>query len=55
MCFEKDLISHRKALRAFAFTLTRNPVAADDLTQETLCKAWRAQALPHGKSKNTPK
>lgn len=43
MCFEKDLISHRKALRAFALTLTRNPFAADDLAQETLCKAWRAQ------------
>jgi RNA polymerase sigma-70 factor (ECF subfamily) len=28
------------SLRAFAFSLSRNPADADDLVQETLTKAW---------------
>ena len=30
-------------LRAFAVSLTKNSVAADDLVQETLLKAWRSR------------
>lgn len=35
-----ELVSHLPALRAFAISLTRNGSAADDLTQDTIVKAW---------------
>jgi len=35
-----ELANHLGALRAFAFSLTRNMAAADDLVQETIVKAW---------------
>lgn len=35
-----EIVSHLPALRAFAMTLTRDPVRADDLVQDTLVKAW---------------
>ncbi|MEM1343900.1 MAG: sigma-70 family RNA polymerase sigma factor [Pseudomonadota bacterium] len=37
---EDDLVAHLPELRAFARGLTRDAVAADDLVQETLMKAW---------------
>ncbi len=36
------LPEHLPALRAFAISLTRDGVAADDLVQETILKAWAA-------------
>lgn len=35
-----QLVTHLRALRAFAISLTRNVSAADDLVQETILKAW---------------
>jgi len=37
---EDELPEHLPALRAFARSLTRDAVAADDLVQNTLLKAW---------------
>ncbi|RZJ84854.1 MAG: RNA polymerase subunit sigma, partial [Brevundimonas sp.] len=34
------LLDHASALRAFAWTLSRDPTDADDLVQDTLVKAW---------------
>lgn len=34
------LVEHLGPLRAFALSLTRNRVAADDLVQDTIVKAW---------------
>lgn len=36
----EEIILHLPALRAFALGITRDPVLADDLVQETLLKAW---------------
>ncbi len=36
----EELASHLPALRAFAISLTRDSVAADDLVQDTIVKAW---------------
>ncbi|WP_341368707.1 sigma-70 family RNA polymerase sigma factor [Yoonia sp. BS5-3] len=36
-----EIITHLAQLRAFAVSLTRNPVAADDLVQDTIVKAWK--------------
>ena len=35
------LVGHIGSMRAFAFSLTRNDAAADDLVQDTLVKAWK--------------
>lgn len=35
-----ELVSHMKALRAFALSLARNEAQADDLVQDTVLKAW---------------
>ncbi len=35
-----ELVSHMKALRAFAMSLSRNDAQADDLVQDTVLKAW---------------
>lgn len=35
-----ELLTHLPALRAFGISLTRDGVAADDLVQETILKAW---------------
>lgn len=35
-----ELIEHLPAMRAFALSLTRNAVAADDLVQDAVVKAW---------------
>lgn len=42
--FEINLLDLRPALRRFAISLTHDPVAADDLVQDTLLRAWRGQA-----------
>ena len=36
----EDVIEHLQALRAFAISLSRNPVLADDIVQDTVVKAW---------------
>ncbi|ADO44353.1 sigma24 (plasmid) [Ketogulonicigenium vulgare Y25] len=36
----QEILLHLPALRAFALTLSRDSVLADDLVQETLMKAW---------------
>ncbi len=36
----EEIIVHLPALRAFALGITRDPVLADDMVQETLLKAW---------------
>lgn len=36
-----ELVEHLPALRAFAVSLTRDGVAADDLVQDAIVKAWR--------------
>jgi RNA polymerase sigma-70 factor (ECF subfamily) len=41
--FTALLTSHLPQLRAYALVLTRNHNAADDLLQDTACRAWRAQ------------
>jgi RNA polymerase sigma-70 factor (ECF subfamily) len=41
--FTELLTSHLPQLRAYALVLTRNHNAADDLLQDTACRAWRAQ------------
>ncbi|MHB1205006.1 MAG: sigma-70 family RNA polymerase sigma factor [Rhodospirillaceae bacterium] len=41
--FTSLLTSHLPKLRAYALVLTRNHNAADDLLQDTACRAWRAQ------------
>lgn len=41
--FKQELIAQLPGLRAFARTLTKDPVAADDLVQDTCIKAWEAQ------------
>ncbi|ANT61194.1 MULTISPECIES: RNA polymerase sigma factor [Roseobacteraceae] len=35
-----EIVDHLPALRAFAFSLTRNSALADDMVQDTLVKAW---------------
>lgn len=35
-----EIAEHLGAMRAFAISLTRDPVAADDLVQDTIVKAW---------------
>lgn len=35
-----EIVEHLPALRAFALGLTRDPVLADDLVQDTLLKGW---------------
>ena len=35
-----EIALHLAAMRAFAISLTRDPVAADDLVQDTVVKAW---------------
>jgi RNA polymerase sigma-70 factor (ECF subfamily) len=35
-----DILDQVPSLRAFAWSLSRNPADADDLVQETLTKAW---------------
>lgn len=35
-----DMVEQIPSLRAFAWSLCRNPADADDLVQETLAKAW---------------
>ncbi|MDX8350987.1 sigma-70 family RNA polymerase sigma factor [Cognatiyoonia sp. IB215182] len=37
----EDIITHLGEMRAFARSLTRNAVSADDLVQDTIEKAWR--------------
>ena len=39
--FERVAMPHAGRLLRFALRLTRNPVAAEDLVQETLLLAWR--------------
>jgi RNA polymerase sigma-70 factor (ECF subfamily) len=41
--FERDLIALMPSLRAFARVLCANRTLADDMTQQALMKAWRAQ------------
>ena len=41
---EEQLATHVASLRAFARSLCRDPVQAEDLTQETLLKAWANRA-----------
>lgn len=36
----EEIIGHLPALRAFAIGISRDPVLADDMVQETLLKAW---------------
>jgi RNA polymerase sigma-70 factor (ECF subfamily) len=36
-----ELVEHLPALRAFAVSLTRDSVAADDLVQDAIVKAWK--------------
>ncbi len=36
-----ELVDHLPALRAFAVSLTRDSVAADDLVQDAIVKAWK--------------
>ncbi|MDT0682529.1 RNA polymerase sigma factor [Roseicyclus sp. F158] len=36
----EEIVEHLPALRAFAFSLTRNSAAADDLVQDTVVKGW---------------
>lgn len=42
--FKSGLIAAIPSLRAFAVSLTGKPDRADDLVQETMMKAWAAQA-----------
>ncbi|MEX0279692.1 MAG: RNA polymerase sigma factor [Arenibacterium sp.] len=35
-----EIIQHVPAMRAFAISLTRDPVSADDLVQDAIVKAW---------------
>jgi RNA polymerase sigma-70 factor (ECF subfamily) len=37
----EELVDHLPALRAFAVSLTRDGVAADDLVQDAVVKAWK--------------
>lgn len=37
----EELMDHLPALRAFAVSLTRDGVSADDLVQDAIVKAWR--------------
>ena len=41
--FERDLIALIPAMRAFARSLCKDPIRADDLVQEALAKAWRSR------------
>jgi RNA polymerase sigma-70 factor (ECF subfamily) len=45
--FAEDAVSHLDALFAVACKLTRNPVEAEDLVQDTLLKAMRARDQFH--------
>jgi RNA polymerase sigma-70 factor, ECF subfamily len=45
--FRRDIIALIPRLRAYAMSLVRSDVEADDLVQETLMKAWRARASFH--------
>ncbi len=36
----EEIVTHLRALRAFALSLTRNAASADDLVQDTIVKAW---------------
>ena len=40
MEFEKQLVATQLALRKYAIKLSRDPVRADDLVQETMLRAW---------------
>lgn len=42
--FRHEVIALIPRLRAYAMSLTRSNVEADDLVQETLMKAWRARS-----------
>jgi RNA polymerase sigma-70 factor (ECF subfamily) len=42
--FQRDLVALIPQLRAFAYWLCKRQEQAEDLTQETLAKAWRARA-----------
>jgi RNA polymerase sigma-70 factor (ECF subfamily) len=42
--FRRDVVAHIPRLRAYAMSLARSNVEADDLVQEALLKAWRARA-----------
>lgn len=42
--FKKLLVTIVPALRRFAISLARDPIAADDLVQDTLFRAWRSRA-----------
>lgn len=42
--FRRDVVALIPRLRAYAMSLARSDVEADDLVQETLMKAWRARA-----------
>jgi len=42
--FKTELVALIPQLRAFARSLTGDPVAADDLAQDTMVKAWDARA-----------
>jgi len=44
LAFKRDLVALIPQLRAFARTLTGDPVAADDLAQDAMMKAWDARA-----------
>ena len=46
--FRKGLESAIPALRRYAWALTRHPETADDLVQDTLLRALRAEHLFHG-------
>lgn len=41
--FQAQLLVAAPALRRFALSLSHDPVAADDLVQETLLRAWRGR------------
>jgi len=42
--FQARLLAMTPALRRFANSLTRDPVSADDVVQDTLMRAWRNQS-----------
>jgi RNA polymerase sigma-70 factor (ECF subfamily) len=42
--FERDLISLMSFLRAFSHSLCHDRELADELSQDTLCRAWEARA-----------
>lgn len=44
MSYETDVLSHVKALRAFAMKLSHNHTVSDDLVQDTMFKAFSKKA-----------